>query len=822
VSAPGIPTVSLSETNTDDNMTITEGTPQSVLVSHTFAVPLQVHVTGFLGGDVPGVTVTFTAPSAAPSGTFTAADCAQPQPNAYTCVATTGGAGDATVHFTADSTAGGPYAVVATATDAPSASFSLTNTNETMTIFEGNNQTGTFGDAFASPLGVTVTNGSGTAQGNVPITFTAPNTTTGPTGTFGPAGCVQPQANNYTCVVDTGSAGPTIGQAAALLTANFNLGTYTVTASSPGVVGASFTETNANYTIAPAPNYYQGNYIGGSGSGQTVAVNTAFANNLQVQVTKPNPGGGPVTGDNVTFTAQTATGGASGTFTAGECSSQPTGAGSCVVPTDDNGVASVTLTANGSAGGPYTVNATAAGSTGIVGLTETNAYQMAILAGNNQTGSVGMPFPVQFQVQLTPTPATPVDVTFTAQPNGASGTFPAASCPLGHPNAYTCVVATSGGIATAPVFTANNNTGGGNAYTVTASATDAFPTADFSETNANYTVNVIQGSGQTAGVDDPFPTPLEVQVVNQQGFGVGGVTVTFSAPETTAGGSFGGAGTCNGTTCTVSVVTDNNGYPDVGYATAPTFTANGTAGAYHVTASAAGAATAASFSETNAAGGLVMVQGSPQTAAINTQFATSLEVEVTGAGGTGVEGKSVTFTAPTTGNATGTFSNGTHTITVMTDTNGDAIEVFKANGSTNGTNPYSVTATSGTLNTVTFTLTNANYTVKVIYGSGQTVAPGTAFPNALIAQVTNQQGFGVGGVTVTFSAPETTAGGSFTGGTCNGTTCTVSVVTDNNGYPDVGYATAPTFTANGTAGSYSVTASVPGAATAATFSETNS
>jgi hypothetical protein len=67
------------------------------------------------------------------------------------------------------------------------------------------------------------------------------------------------------------------------------------------------------------------------------------------------------------------------------------------------------------------------------------------------------------------------------------------------------------------------------------------------------------------------------------------------------------------------------------------------------------------------------------------------------------------------------------------------------------------------------------------------------------------------GVTVTFTAPASGASGTFAGGAA-----TASVQTDSNGL-----ATAPAFTANGTAGAYNVTASVSGVAATASFALTN-
>jgi hypothetical protein len=95
-------------------------------------------------------------------------------------------------------------------------------------------------------------------------------------------------------------------------------------------------------------------------------------------------------------------------------------------------------------------------------------------------------------------------------------------------------------------------------------------------------------------------------------------------------------------------------------------------------------------------------------------------------------------------------------------------------------------------------------------GSGQSTAQGSAFAAPLSATVTNS-GTPVSGVTVTFTAPATGASASF-GGAASAT-----AVTNTSGV-----ATSPIPTANATAGSFTVSATAPGAATAATFTLTNS
>jgi hypothetical protein len=96
-------------------------------------------------------------------------------------------------------------------------------------------------------------------------------------------------------------------------------------------------------------------------------------------------------------------------------------------------------------------------------------------------------------------------------------------------------------------------------------------------------------------------------------------------------------------------------------------------------------------------------------------------------------------------------------------------------------------------------------------GSGQSATVNTAFAAPLVATVTTG-GSPTSGATVTFTAPASGASGTF----ANGTT------TDTETTNASGVATSTTFTANGTAGGpYTVTATVPGVATPANFSLTN-
>ena len=126
---------------------------------------------------------------------------------------------------------------------------------------------------------------------------------------------------------------------------------------------------------------------------------------------------------------------------------------------------------------------------------------------------------------------------------------------------------------------------------------------------------------------------------------------------------------------------------------------------------------------------------------------------------------------------------------------------------------YTVTATAGTLTTNQgFALTNhagGAASISTASGTPQTATVNTAFAQRLAAVVKDAFGNPVSGATVTFNAPASGASGAFAGG--------VDTATTNA----QGVATAPVFTANGTAGSYTVTATVGALTTSPGFSLTN-
>jgi len=191
--------------------------------------------------------------------------------------------------------------------------------------------------------------------------------------------------------------------------------------------------------------------------------------------------------------------------------------------------------------------------------------------------------------------------------------------------------------------------------------------------------------------------------------------------------------------------------------------------------------------------------GSGQSTTVNTAFAKPLVANVT-SNGAAASGVTVTFSAPGSG-ASCALANAS----VTTDSNGNASTTCTANGTAGG--PYNVTATtSGATTPASFSLTNNGVTISATSGTPQFVAINIAFAQPLVATVLDTNSNPVSGATVTFAAP-----GS--GASC--ALASTSVTTDASGNAST------TCTADGTAGDYTVTASVSGAPAPANFSLSN-
>src|SRR5208283_5146493 len=204
--------------------------------------------------------------------------------------------------------------------------------------------------------------------------------------------------------------------------------------------------------------------------------------------------------------------------------------------------------------------------------------------------------------------------------------------------------------------------------------------------------------------------------------------------------------------------------------------------------------------------------GTPQSATVNTPFATPLSATVTDAFGNLVAGVTVTFIAPETG-ASVNFGDGMISATATTNPAGVATSPsFSANCAVGS---YTVTASvTGVETPASFLLTNnpgSPASITATGGTPQGTPIKSSFTIPLAATVMDACSNPLAAVNVAFAAPATGASGTFAGGSASATVATTAL----------GVATAPAFTANVTQGSYNVTAAVAGVALPANFALTN-
>jgi len=227
-------------------------------------------------------------------------------------------------------------------------------------------------------------------------------------------------------------------------------------------------------------------------------------------------------------------------------------------------------------------------------------------------------------------------------------------------------------------------------------------------------------------------------------------------------------------------------------------------------------------------------------ATVGTNFADPLAVAVQDASGNPLLGVPVTFSvspgtssAGPAGGAGAAFPDGSSAVTVLSNSHGEAIAPALSANDVAGS--YTVSATTGNTSTA-FMLTNiagapANVTV---YGGGPQDTPiGSAYSHRFGVLVTDSFGNPVADVPVGFAAPEFGATGAFKSGptappitpgpTTSGAAPQIIAILIGATVPTnvLGIATAPTFTANHTPGSFTVTATVAGVSNPANFHLTN-
>ena len=322
-------------------------------------------------------------------------------------------------------------------------------------------------------------------------------------------------------------------------------------------------------------------------------------------------------------------------------------------------------------------------------------------------------------------------------------------------------------------------------------------TSDCPDTNAPNELVVAAGSPQTAQLGTQFQTNLQVQLANTNGCPLtgqlGGNAVEFAAPSSGVSGTFTNIGS------RIAVV----GTDAQGLATAPTFTANLTAGSYRVAAQSGYGA--ANLYLTNTASGLpasITASGSAsQQATVNSQYPQPLQARVTDATGSPVQGATVSFSiAPGPTGAGASFLGGNQA-TAGTDSNGLAASPpLLANGTPGR---FIVTASTERLAAVaTYTLDNRAATTSIAATERRlSAAVETRYQRPLRARLLDASGQPIEGASVTFiiTPSDSGAGASFLGGST-----TAGELTDPKGQ-----ATSPLFRANRTAGTFTASATTP-------------
>jgi|HubBroStandDraft_3_1064219.scaffolds.fasta_scaffold44284_2 hypothetical protein len=387
----------------------------------------------------------------------------------------------------------------------------------------------------------------------------------------------------------------------------------------------------------------------------------------------------------------------------------------------------------------------------------------------------------------------------------------------------------AGAIGGTPAFASGEGNDEGSAPGATQSSPTG--TSNCPSPNPPNQLTLVAGTPQTTTLDTAFAGDLQVALFNSDGCavtGAAGVPVTFSAPAAGASGRFSAS---NSETATV-------GADASGAIAAPTFTANGTAGSYTVTASSPYGSV--SFSLTNTAAGiparLAAIPLERSSTEVGSRFAQPLRVRVVDAGDNPVVGVTVTFTlgsgiagrCSASPGASATFAGGGTQATATTGAGGLASSPPLTATTDAGSFVATASISGGSSNAgaggaespddtqapvvapVDFSLVNlAGKPAKIAPGVGstQSAPTGSVFPIRLAVTVTDTDKNPVPGTLVTFSAPAGVSGRfiSHSGGSRRHRRAHISyprAVTVKTGA--CGIAVAPPFTASRQPGGYIV------------------
>jgi len=718
-------------------LTVVAGNNQSAAVTTNYATQLKASVQDALGNGVPGIAVTFTAPSSGASVTFSGP-----------AAVSTDSSGVAAISVTANATVGA-FQVTATAAGiAASAVFSLTNVSGSASrlTFVQQPSSAPAGALITPPVTVQLTDsiGNNVAQAGVAVTLS-----------------LNPAAGRATTITGTATAATSASGLATFADLRISVaGSYRLTATGISLVSA---QSGAFTITAGAASSIQAS----GGTPQSTTVLAPFAVPLQVLVS--DSAGNPLSGATVTFAAPA--GGASATLS------------SATATTDGSGRASVSAVANAAAGS-YTVTASVAG--------------VATPASFALTNGGGTGVNLAFAQQPVSTPAgtvmSPVAVRVTdSGGNPVSGVTIAlrAQGGLGVLSGAAPIPTNASGLATFSNLSIDKT--GTYALLATDGTRASISNLFVIGPGTSSSITVVAGNGQSAAVTTNYATQLKASVQDALGNGVPGASITFAAPSNGASVAFSGPAT---------VTTDSSGVAAI------SVTANATVGAFQVTATAPGTVTPAIFSLTNVAGSasrLTFVQ-QPSGAVAGSAITPPVTVQLTDGVGNNVAQAGVAVTLslnPAAGRAAAIAS----TSTVTTSASGLAtfadLRIATAGS-------YQLTAVGSSLvsaQSSAFTITaGAATAIQASGGTPQSTPVLAPFAVPLQVLVSDSAGNPLSGIAVTFAAPATGA---------SATLSPATATTDGSGHASV------TAVANATGGSYTVTGSVAGVATSASFALTN-
>jgi adhesin/invasin len=399
--------------------------------------------------------------------------------------------------------------------------------------------------------------------------------------------------------------------------------------------------------------------------------------------------------------------------------------------------------------GTVTITATSEGKSGTASITVVPGppSKLRVNAGDNQSVAAGATVPIPPAVQVTDAgdnPIANVPITFAVASGG--GTITGAT-----------TTTNSAGIATLGSWTLGT-AAGPNTLTVTSSAIAGVTLTIQAAGGAGPAANIaaFAGNNQNATAGGKIPVLPSVKVTDANGNFAPGVPVTFAAGP--------GSGTVTGG----SVTTDASGIATVGGWKLGT-----TPGPQTLTATSSGlAGSPVTFTVTTVAPVASKIEGfagNNQTARPGFPVPTSPSFIVTDPNGVPVPGVTVSFEIIAGGGTVSVPSS-------VTNTDGIAAVVWTL-GPTNGTNTLSASIPGG-IPAVQFNATAASppaTTIAINAGDAQSANAGQPVPIAPSVKVTDADGFGVSGVSVTFSVRS--GGGSITG---------ASVVTNAQGIATIG------------------------------------